>query len=229
MTDRHDPYETISAEGIHPASRNPAIGERQSRVAGRGWVELARDTASPLWTKSNDALKAIPRAVGYCRVGTTAGASAVEPVSEQRKAIESYCASRGWLLTAVYIEVAPGATVDQRPAFQAMMNDSCQTPRPFENVIAYSPSRISRDATSASICRNVLHERGIDLVFVEQPAVGMIHEMAATVVPESTRRSPVLKSVEACAAIGQQRSRELHRIMVELARDAARALAPVKP
>lgn len=210
MTDRHDPSDAAHFEDIFEMAPDSACVEGQSREPGRGSVEIGLEGTRLLSVKAGDAPKAMHRAVGYCRVGTNSGEHRDDCVSEQRTAFEDYCARRGWLLIGVYIEKATGAAVGQRPVFQAMMNDSAQTPRQFDHIIAYSPSRMSRDAAAADSCLNVLQDRGIDMLFVQQPGVGLLQERIS-------------------AAFSQQRSREEHRALVELARIAARALAPVKP
>jgi Resolvase, N terminal domain len=58
---------------------------------------------------------------------------------------KAYCASRGWEISADYVEPSASATDDRRPKFQRRIDAATVKPPAFDVILVHSLSRFFRD------------------------------------------------------------------------------------
>jgi len=63
-------------------------------------------------------------AVGYCRVSTDNQAETGHSLDAQQRAIEEYCARKGWQLQKIYTDAGISGTLDTRPALETLFRDA---------------------------------------------------------------------------------------------------------
>lgn len=108
------------------------------------------------------------RAALYLRVSTTRQAEQDLSLPDQQSQCEAYAKANGYQVTNVYIEPGASGTDDRRPAFQEMIADARQTPRPFDVVLVHSLSRFARSVADSCIYRRMLEKNDIRLVAITQ-------------------------------------------------------------
>jgi site-specific DNA recombinase len=108
-------------------------------------------TATPS-TPQNAAAGPVAKTALYLRVSTGRQADSDLSIPDQRRQITSYCAAKGWDITAEFVEPGNTATDDRRPAFQAMIDAALVKPPGFAIIIVHSFSAIS--FSSSSMCES---------------------------------------------------------------------------
>jgi len=95
-------------------------------------------------SKTPDAVAA-RRVALYVRVSTGRQAEADLSIPDQLRQGERFCAQKGWILAACFIEPGASATDDRRPEFQRLIDAATGADRPFDIVLVHSMSRFFRD------------------------------------------------------------------------------------
>ena len=102
------------------------------------------------------------RAYGYCRVSTEDQAREGTSIERQADAIDAYCRSQGWELSAVFFDDVSGTT-DERPALQNLLAVLDHGDR----VLFTKVDRLYRDTRLALNFVHDLGQRGVELVAVQ--------------------------------------------------------------
>ncbi len=84
----------------------------------------------------------ITRIAGYCRVSTDDQAESGHSLDAQRRAIEEFCARKGWDLVEIYTDAGISGSLDARPALQRLLADA-EAGR-FEVVVVHAIDRFYR-------------------------------------------------------------------------------------
>ncbi|MGI4878215.1 MAG: recombinase family protein [Janthinobacterium lividum] len=108
------------------------------------------------------------RAVAYCRVSTKRQAENELSLVEQQAEIERFCARKGWVLVAEYVERGASGTSGRRPVLQKMLGDARSRPRPFEIVVVFNLSRFFRNLVESETTRATLAKSGIQVHSAQQ-------------------------------------------------------------
>ena len=105
------------------------------------------------------------RAAVYVRISTD---EAHQPwsLSAQRDRLDAYCASQGWLVAAVYVEQASGATLN-RPQLERVLADA-HADR-FDVLVVIALDRLSRNLAQMMGLIERLEACGVALVSATQP------------------------------------------------------------
>lgn len=119
-------------------------------------------------TPQNAAAALVAKAALYLRVSTGRQADSDLLIPDQRRQIASYCAAKGWDVTAEFIEPGNTATDDRRPAFQAMIDAALVKPPGFSIIIVYSFSRFFRDQFQFEFYVRKLAKNGVRLISITQ-------------------------------------------------------------
>ena len=69
-------------------------------------------------------MKNTTRVAGYCRVSTDDQAESGHSLDAQRRAIEDFCAHKGWDLVEIYTDAGMSGSLDARPALQRLLADA---------------------------------------------------------------------------------------------------------
>lgn len=85
-------------------------------------------------------------------------------VTQQRAALRTYAAERGWIIAAWYIDEAQSGATDDRPAFQELLAVCREAEPGFTAVLTWSGSRFGRDLLDSQFHRADLRRRGIDVI-----------------------------------------------------------------
>ena len=123
------------------------------------------ETAS---TPQNAAAGPAAKAALYLRVSTGRQADSDLSIPDQRRQITSYCAAKGWDVTAEFVEPGNTATDDRRPAFQAMIDAALIKPPGFTIIIVHSFSRFFRDQFQFEFYVRKLAKNGVRLISITQ-------------------------------------------------------------
>ena len=86
------------------------------------------------------------RAALYMRVSTGRQAEHDLSIPDQRQQLQSWCRSRGYAVTAEFVEAGASATDDRRAVFQQMIERACDGESAFDLIIVHSYSRFFREA-----------------------------------------------------------------------------------
>ncbi len=106
-------------------------------------------------------------AVGYLRRSTD---RQEQSIPDQRLALERYATERGLSISRFYIDDAiSGTTATRRRAFQEMVSDAQQDPRPFAYVLVYDVKRFGRVGNDeAGYYRHILKTHGVEVSYVSE-------------------------------------------------------------
>ncbi len=119
-------------------------------------------------TPQNAAAGPAAKAALYLRVSTGRQADSDLSIPDQRRQITSYCAAKGWDVTAEFVEPGNTATDDRRPAFQAMIDAALVKPPGFTIIIVHSFSRFFRDQFQFEFYVRKLAKNGVRLISITQ-------------------------------------------------------------
>ena len=87
-------------------------------------------------------MKNTTRVAGYCRVSTDDQAESGHSLDAQRRAIEEFCARKGWELVEIYTDAGISGSLDTRPALQRLLADAADGQ--FEVVVVHAIDRFYR-------------------------------------------------------------------------------------
>jgi len=109
---------------------------------------------------------ATPKAIGYCRVSTTAQADEGVSLDAQRAKLEAWCTLNGAPLAGVHTDAGlSGGRADNRPALQAALAEVC---RVRGVLVVYSLSRLARSTKDCIAIGERLDRAGADLVSLSE-------------------------------------------------------------
>ncbi|WP_375454844.1 recombinase family protein [uncultured Methylobacterium sp.] len=108
------------------------------------------------------------RAAAYLRVSTGRQAESDLSIPDQRKQIAAFCAAKGWLLVAEYVEPGASAMDDVRPEFQRMIERAGDGDHPVDVIVVHSFSRFFRDGFGLEMYVRKLEKVGVRLVSITQ-------------------------------------------------------------
>ena len=90
----------------------------------------------------------------------------------QRRALDRYAREHGYYLDPAYVYVDPGVTgrsTAKRPAFNQMIADAKQPPRPFDVILVHKFDRFARSREDSIIYKSLLKKRcGIRVVSITE-------------------------------------------------------------
>ncbi|WP_296616748.1 recombinase family protein [Sphingomonas sp.] len=112
-------------------------------------------------------MNAIPVA-SYLRVSTGRQAEEGLSILDQRNSIQKYVDEKGWLLVQEFEERGASGRTDQRPVFQAMIDQALQKPPPFRKLLVHSYSRFARDEMLFEWYGRKMRKNGVELVSITQ-------------------------------------------------------------
>lgn len=119
----------------------------------------------------------------YTRVSTEAQAEEEVPIAAQITECESFAASKGWTVVAVFKDEGISGRTDARRDFQQMIALAKQQPRPFDNSFVWKSNRLSRRVEHALVYKSMLRRRGIRVVSVKEPEIpGAIQMLVETII-----------------------------------------------
>ncbi len=106
-------------------------------------------------------------AVAYLRRSTD---RQEQSIGDQRKAIDQYAREHGYDILHYYIDDAiTGTSVEQRKAFQELIDDAKERECPFKFVLVYDVKRFGRlDNDEAGFYRFTLRKRGIEIIYISE-------------------------------------------------------------
>jgi site-specific DNA recombinase len=138
----------------------------------------------PLNAKTTGGSEAAPRVAVYARVSTGRQAEHDLSIPDQVAQISAWCAARGSVAVAQYIEPGASATDDKRPEFQRMIERACDGERAFDLIVVHSYSRFFRDAFGLEFYVRKLAKHNVKLVSItqelgEDPAQVMMRQVIA--------------------------------------------------
>ena len=105
--------------------------------------------------------------VGYVRRSTDRQEQSIQ---DQKKAIETYVAERGFNLVKFYVDDAiSGTSISGRRAFKQMIEDAQKTNKSFSKIIVYDVKRFGRiDNDEAGYYRHILKTNGVEVLYVSE-------------------------------------------------------------
>ena len=92
-----------------------------------------------------------------------------ESILAQLRAIRAYAEKHGITIIRDYSDEARSATTDDRPQFQAMINDILHERVKVDFVLVHKLDRLARNRIDAAIYKQKLQSKGVKLLAVEQP------------------------------------------------------------
>jgi site-specific DNA recombinase len=107
----------------------------------------------------------VTKVVAYCRYSSDSQRS--ESIDAQLRAIEDFCVKNGYIIVDKYIDEALTGTVDARPAFQRMIDESDSNK--FQAVIVHKFDRFARNKYDSVFYKRELRRKGIRVVSVLEP------------------------------------------------------------
>lgn len=130
----------------------------------------------------------------YARVSTTRQAETDLSIPDQIAQVENYAKRNGYMVVNTYVEPGASATDDKRPAFQQMIADALNEPRPFDAIVVHSYSRFFRDAFELELNVRRLRKRDIKLIAITQdfgddPMAEMIRKIVAVFDEHSSKEN----------------------------------------
>jgi site-specific DNA recombinase len=154
----------------------------QRRGARLKLLEISMQKSSNAMTSGGS--EAAPRVAVYARVSTGRQAEHDLSIPDQIAQISAWCAARGSVAVAQYIEPGASATDDKRPEFQRMIERACDGERVFDLIVVHSYSRFFRDAFGLEFYVRKLAKHGVKLVSItqelgEDPAQVMMRQVIA--------------------------------------------------
>ncbi|MBW7475912.1 recombinase family protein [Paenibacillus oenotherae] len=82
-----------------------------------------------------------------------------ESITAQMRAIEAYCQQKGYVIVDIYPDEELTGTVDRRPEFQRMIDDSYK--RLFDVVVVHKLDRFARNRYDSAHYKRILKKNGI--------------------------------------------------------------------
>ena len=108
------------------------------------------------------------RCAVYARVSTARQAEQKISIPDQLRRMKKYAKDREFEVVAEYVENGVSGRDDRRPEFQAMIDEACKKPRPFDVILIHSFSRFFRDEVSFELYRRKLEKNGVIVVSITQ-------------------------------------------------------------
>jgi len=102
--------------------------------------------------------------LGYCRVSTD-GQIDGSSLQWQESQIRAHCATEGWNLVEVFVDIGSGADTDDRPEFKRLM----KAIRKYDLICAYKVDRLGRNAKEVLELLDYLKRLSRGLRIVEFP------------------------------------------------------------
>jgi site-specific DNA recombinase len=106
-------------------------------------------------------------AVGYYRFSSSNQNE--ESIMAQRRIVNIYADKHNVTILKEYIDEARSATTDDRPQFQAMINDILHGRVKVDLVLVHKLDRFARNRIDAAIYKQKLQSKGVKLLAVDQP------------------------------------------------------------
>ncbi len=104
----------------------------------------------------------------YARVSTARQAEQKISIPDQLRRMKKYAKAREFELVAEFVENGVSGRDDRRPEFQAMIDEACRKPRPFDIILIHSFSRFFRDEVSFELYRRKLEKNGVVVISITQ-------------------------------------------------------------
>jgi site-specific DNA recombinase len=108
------------------------------------------------------------RVIVYARVSTTRQADHDLSIPDQLAHAERYCAERGHVIVARYVDAGASARDDNRPEFQRMLADIRSGPVAGDLLLVHSFSRFFRDTFGSAFYGRELEKFGVRLISATQ-------------------------------------------------------------
>src|SRR5882757_2049158 len=109
------------------------------------------------------------RAALYMRVSTGRQAEHDLSIPDQRRQLQAWCRTQGYIVVAEFIENGASAGDDRRPVFQQMIERACDGERAFDLILVHSYSRFFREAFEQEFYLRKLAKHGVKVVSITQP------------------------------------------------------------
>ena len=109
------------------------------------------------------------RAALYMRVSTGRQAEHDLSIPDQRRQLEAWCRTQGYIVGAEFIESGASAGDDRRPVFQQMIERACDGEQAFDLILVHSYSRFFREAFEQEFYLRKLGKHGVKVVSITQP------------------------------------------------------------
>jgi site-specific DNA recombinase len=109
------------------------------------------------------------RAALYMRVSTGRQAEHDLSIPDQRRQLQAWCRTQGYIVGAEFIESGASAGGDRRPVFQQMIERACDGERAFDLILVHSYSRFFREAFEQEFYLRKLGKHGVKVVSITQP------------------------------------------------------------
>ena len=81
----------------------------------------------------------------YARVSSEQQAEKDLSIPAQLKALKDHAIKKGWEVVSEFVDAAESARTANRPAFQKMIAQAKQKPRPFDCILVWKLSRFARN------------------------------------------------------------------------------------
>src|SRR6476659_237581 len=109
------------------------------------------------------------RAALYMRVSTGRQAEHDLSIPDQRRQLEAWCRTQGYIVGAEFTEGGASAGDDRRPVFQQMIERAFDGERAFDLILVHSYSRFFREAFEQEFYLRKLGKHGVKVVSITQP------------------------------------------------------------
>ncbi|PHS21043.1 MAG: recombinase family protein [Robiginitomaculum sp.] len=104
----------------------------------------------------------------YARVSTVRQAEQNISIPDQIRRVRHYAEAKDMDVGAEFVELGMSARNDRRPEFQAMIDEACKTPKPFDVILVHSFSRFFRDEVHFELYRRQLENHGVAVISITQ-------------------------------------------------------------
>ena len=104
----------------------------------------------------------------YVRVSTDKQARVDLSIPVQRRQIEAWAATRGYIIVGVFAEPGATATDDRRPEFQRMIERACDGDNAADAVVVHSFSRFMRESFMFEMYVRKLGKHGVKVISITQ-------------------------------------------------------------
>ncbi|WGJ14153.1 recombinase family protein [Methylocapsa sp. D3K7] len=103
------------------------------------------------------------------RVSTGRQAEHDLSIPDQRRELTAWCRANSCTLAAEFVEAVASAADDRRPAFQQMIERSCDGGQAFDCIVVHSYSRFFREVFEQEFYLRKLAKHGVRVISMTQP------------------------------------------------------------
>ena len=113
-------------------------------------------------------MKSSMDAVLYVRVSSDAQDVSLS-IGAQRRSLREYAIRHGYRVVREFVDQAESGRTSARPAFREMIALAKTKQPPFQNILVWKLNRFSRSRLDSITYKELLHQRGISLVSINEP------------------------------------------------------------